>query len=176
MLYLEYGGEGVSIFRRPNYHQRKEGDNVSEDSKISKAQQKAVNKYVKNNYDRINVTLPKGQKDILREHAEKQRESVNAFIVRSINETMERDNTNQTRPAATSNKEPAGSVPEEPSQVQTPNAKRYKKLTEAAMRRIDLPELASNIRYQLDIADTYGQEALAQLLKKARQQDTPSGA
>ena len=58
----------------------------------SKAQQKAVNKYVKNNYDRINVTFPKGQKEILREHAKKQNESVNAFIVRSVSETMERDN------------------------------------------------------------------------------------
>ena len=74
---------------------------MSEDSKISKAQQRAVNKYVKNNYDRINVTLPKGQKDILREHAEKQKESVNAFIVRSINETMERDNTSRSQSAAT---------------------------------------------------------------------------
>lgn len=64
---------------------------MSEDSKISKAQQKAVNKYVKNNYDRINVTFPKGQKEKLREHAQKQNESVNAFIVRSVSEAMERD-------------------------------------------------------------------------------------
>lgn len=66
---------------------------MSEDNKISKAQQKAVNKYVKNNYDRINVTFPKGQKDILKEHAEKHGESVNAFIVRSVNERIDRDNT-----------------------------------------------------------------------------------
>ncbi len=65
---------------------------MSEDSKISKAQQKAVNKYVKNNYDRINVTFPKGHKDILKKHAAQYDESVNAFIVRSVNETMERDN------------------------------------------------------------------------------------
>lgn len=62
---------------------------MSEDNKISKAQQKAVNKYVKNNYDRINVTFPKGQKELLKEHAEKLGESVNAFIVRSVNERME---------------------------------------------------------------------------------------
>lgn len=68
---------------------------MSEDSKISKAQQKAVNKYVKNNYDRINVTFPKGQKEKLKEHAQKQNESVNAFIVRSVSETMERDSQNE---------------------------------------------------------------------------------
>lgn len=68
---------------------------MSEDNKVSKAQQKAVNKYVKNNYDRINVTFPKGQKEKLREHAKKQNESVNAFIVRSVSETIERDNQKQ---------------------------------------------------------------------------------
>ena len=138
----------------------------------SKAQQKAVSKYMKENYDLYQIRMPKGRKSDIKAHADAKQESMNGFIMRAINETMERDNADQARPAAASNKEPAVSVPEEPSQVQTPNAKRYKKLTEAAIRRIDLPELASNIRYQLDIADTYGQEALAQLLKKARQQDT----
>lgn len=59
--------------------------------KISKAQQSAVNKYVRNNYDRINVTFPKGQKDILKAHATQRGESVNAFIVRAVNEAMERE-------------------------------------------------------------------------------------
>ena len=77
---------------------------MPEEAKISKAQQKAVNKYVKNNYDRINVTFPKGQKNILKDHAARQGESVNAFIVRSVNETMERDNGRQA-PTPTPDKE-----------------------------------------------------------------------
>lgn len=77
---------------------------MPEEAKSSKAQQKAVNKYVKNNYDRINVTFPKGQKDILKDHATRQGESVNAFIVRSVNETMERDNGRQA-PTPTPDKE-----------------------------------------------------------------------
>ncbi len=64
---------------------------MPEETKISKAQQKAVNKYVKNNYDRINVTFPKGRKDEIKSHAAEHGESVNAFINRAINETMERD-------------------------------------------------------------------------------------
>lgn len=59
---------------------------------ISKAQQKAVNKYVKENYDRVNVNLPKGKKEEVQTHAAKHEESVNAFINRAITETMERDN------------------------------------------------------------------------------------
>lgn len=36
---------------------------MSEDGKISKAQQKAVHKYVKNNYDRVELTVkPKGKR------------------------------------------------------------------------------------------------------------------
>lgn len=61
-------------------------------AKVSKAQQSAVNKYVKNNYDRINVTFPKGQKEVLKAHASEHGESVNAFIIRAVSETMERDN------------------------------------------------------------------------------------
>lgn len=64
-----------------------------EKTKVSKAQQTAVNKYVKNNYDRINVTFPKGQREVLKNHAAQRGESVNAFIIRSVNETMERDNS-----------------------------------------------------------------------------------
>ena len=57
----------------------------------SKAQQKAVNKYMAANYDRVNLTLPKGQKKIIQAHAQAMGESTNAFIGRAIAETMERD-------------------------------------------------------------------------------------
>lgn len=65
---------------------------MSEENKVSKAQQRAVNKYVKANYDRINVTFPKGRKEELKAHAQARGESVNAFINRAITETLERDN------------------------------------------------------------------------------------
>lgn len=58
---------------------------------ISKAQQAAVHKYVKANYDRIEVTVPKGKKSQIKNHAEDNGESVNAFIVRAVDETMNRD-------------------------------------------------------------------------------------
>ena len=57
----------------------------------TKAQQRAVNKYMKTNYDRINLTMPKGRKDEIKAHASARGESVNAFINRAIEETMERD-------------------------------------------------------------------------------------
>lgn len=58
---------------------------------VSKAQQKAVNKYMKENYDRINLTVPKGMKDQIKEHAEKNGESANAYIARAITLLMEQE-------------------------------------------------------------------------------------
>lgn len=58
---------------------------------ISKAQQRATAKYVKSAYDRIEIKVPKGEKEIIQAHAEKQGESVNGFINRAISETIERD-------------------------------------------------------------------------------------
>lgn len=57
----------------------------------TKAQQKAVNKYMAANYDRINLTVPKGQKEEIKAHAESKGESVNSFINRAIKQTMETD-------------------------------------------------------------------------------------
>lgn len=57
----------------------------------SKAQQKAVNKYIKQNYDRINVNIEKGKKVKLQAHAKERGESLNGFINRAIDETVERD-------------------------------------------------------------------------------------
>lgn len=57
----------------------------------SKAQQKAVSKYMKENYDVYQIRMKKGQKDAIKSHAGGRGESVNAFICRAIAETMERD-------------------------------------------------------------------------------------
>ncbi len=58
---------------------------------VSKAQQKAVTKYVKSKYDRFGLTMPKGNLDTIKAHAEAHSESVNGFIGRAISEAMERD-------------------------------------------------------------------------------------
>ena len=51
------------------------------------------NRYNDKNYDRINLTVPKGEKEILKAHAGKyDNGSVNGFIQRAIRETIERDN------------------------------------------------------------------------------------
>ena len=50
------------------------------------------NRYNAKTYDRIEIVVPKGQKDIIKAHADEyDGGSVNAFIQRAIRETMERD-------------------------------------------------------------------------------------
>ena len=56
-----------------------------------KTSAKSKNDWIAKAYDRINLTLPKGQKDIIKAHAESQGESVNAFINRAIDNQMQRD-------------------------------------------------------------------------------------
>ena len=52
---------------------------------ISKAQQKAVAKYTKTNYDEIKLRVPKGRKEKLKEVAESQGKTLNKFIIEAIN-------------------------------------------------------------------------------------------
>ena len=65
---------------------------MTEKSKISKAQQKAVQKYVKKNYDRIELTVPKGQKDFISQLATAAGESVNGYIEKAVEERIQREN------------------------------------------------------------------------------------
>ena len=60
-------------------------------SKVSKKQQACVNRYIEKTYDRINLTVKKGKKDIIKAHAAKCGESVNEYIGRAIDERMERE-------------------------------------------------------------------------------------
>lgn len=59
---------------------------------VSKAQQKAVQKYVKDKYDRVVLTMPKGKKEDVQAHAGRHGVSMNAYINAAIDEKMERDN------------------------------------------------------------------------------------
>lgn len=59
---------------------------------VSKAQIKATTKYETANYDKVLLRLPKGKRAEIKAHAEKRGESINGFVGRAINETMQRDN------------------------------------------------------------------------------------
>ena len=58
---------------------------------VSKAQQASVHKYVKNHYDRINLTVPKGRRDEIKAVADAHGISLNSFVVQAIDEKMDRE-------------------------------------------------------------------------------------
>lgn len=58
---------------------------------MGKTSSTVKNRYNAKAYDRIEVVVPKGQKEIIKAHAAITGESVNAFIFRAITQAMERD-------------------------------------------------------------------------------------
>ena len=61
-------------------------------SRYTEAQAKAAKKYLTESVDDIKIRVPKGQKAVIKSHAEQQGESMNQFVIRAINDTMQRDN------------------------------------------------------------------------------------
>ena len=65
---------------------------MPESRKYTEAQKQSARKWDAANLDRISIAVPKGHKEAIKAHAEARGESVNGFINRAIEETMERDN------------------------------------------------------------------------------------
>lgn len=57
----------------------------------TEARKKANEKYLKESVEDIRIRVPKGDKAKVQEHAASMGESMNAFVVRAIDETMQRD-------------------------------------------------------------------------------------
>lgn len=75
---------------------------------VPKANQRAVNKYVKNNYDRINVTMPKGKKETIQGYAERQGQSVNGYINAAIDTRIAQETAGGPQEAAQGTSEAGG--------------------------------------------------------------------
>lgn len=59
--------------------------------KYTEARKEGNRRWDAANLDRLSIALPKGEKDVVKAHAESRGESVNGFIKRAIDETMSRD-------------------------------------------------------------------------------------
>lgn len=59
--------------------------------KYTEARKNGNRKWDSANLDRLSLALPKGEKLLVRAHAESHGESMNAFIARAVREAMERD-------------------------------------------------------------------------------------
>ena len=136
---------------------------------VSKAQQKAVNKYVKSNYDRIELVVkPKGRKEDIKTHASAMGETLNSFITRAINETMERDGFPTA--AAEPQNEPQ-SEPQSKPQSATHKTDLPDYLTPDILAHIDARRyLSGDMAYQFEIGSIIGMDHLSDLADYLKQQ------
>ena len=61
----------------------------------TEAQRKASKKYITGKLDEVRFRVPKGEREVIKAHAQKMGESVNGFIYRAVKEAIERDNEKQ---------------------------------------------------------------------------------
>ena len=74
-------------------------------AKTSAAQQRAVHKYVKNNYDRLELSVPKGEKVTIQQAAKQAVKSVNAYIYEAVCARMQQENAMSDTPGVVKNLE-----------------------------------------------------------------------
>ena len=74
-------------------------------AKTSAAQQRAVHKYVKNNYDRLELSVPKGEKATIQRAAKQAAQSVNAYIYEAVCARMQQENATSDTPGVVKNLE-----------------------------------------------------------------------
>ena len=73
--------------------------------KPSEAQKQASKKWNTEKIDSLHVRMKKGMREVVQAHADSQNESVNAFVNRAIQETMERDQRRGEKTNLASSKE-----------------------------------------------------------------------
>ena len=61
-------------------------------AKYSDAQKEATARYNKKAYDRIDVIVPKGKRQIIKDYAAAQGKSLNRFILDAVEEQMKKEN------------------------------------------------------------------------------------
>lgn len=62
---------------------------------VSKAQQAATAKYVKNNYDRVEIKVKKGSKSLIEAAAQANNESINGYVKKAVKAQYEADTGNE---------------------------------------------------------------------------------
>ena len=62
---------------------------------VSKAQQKAVAKYMKNNYDEMKIRVTKGVKSLIEAAAKADNESINGYVKKAVKAKYEADTGNE---------------------------------------------------------------------------------
>lgn len=115
---------------------------------ISKSQAKATAKYEKNNYFKTLVRFKKDDEERIRAAAG---DSLNGFIVKCVLDALDKS---PEAPAQASN---------QPVEAAKPDKVKYLPPTPENLRKIDFASLKSNVYYQLEVSQHFGEEVTRQL-------------
>ena len=63
----------------------------------SDAEKRAIQKWNSEKVDALRIRVKKGMREVIQDHASSQGESINAFVTRAIQETMDRDKNGSSR-------------------------------------------------------------------------------
>lgn len=93
VIYSKYDNGELNLFS-PCWQK---GNTMSEEKQTTykgqtDARRRASAKYLRESVEDVRIRVPKGQKSVIKAHADTQGESMNQFVIRAINETMARDN------------------------------------------------------------------------------------
>lgn len=135
-------------------------------SRYTEAQAKAAKKYLSETVEDVRIRVPKGQKAVIKAHAEKQGESMNQFVIRAINEAMERDSSISPLPASKDPKPSQQPVDESPSGWALSAKTGKALLTPENISKVDFSRM-SDIGYQCELVDSFGSDGFAELYKMA---------
>lgn len=65
---------------------------------VSQAQRKAAAKYLKNNYDHLNIRYPKEYIETIKKKAEENGESIAGYVKRAIDDRIEKEEKGKAQP------------------------------------------------------------------------------
>ena len=120
--------------------------------KTPEAKRKANDKWDKENMTTLGCRVKKEEATAFKNFSAQQGKTANTilkeYVFKCIHESME--------------PEPTPSKPK----------KQYKPFTETEAANVNLQELLTNVKYQIDISSTFGMDVLSSLMEKARQKDT----
>lgn len=141
-------------------------------SRYTEAQAKAAKKYLSETVEDVRIRVPKGQKAIIKTHADNQGESMNQFVVRAINETMERDNGSNITPPVSSRSKPQQIDSIQVAGNRLPSGWVLSPKTGKALlvpeniNKVDFEQI-SNVTYQCELVDVFGSDGFSELYKMA---------
>ena len=138
---------------------------------LTENQKQSRYNYAKKALKRIPLDVQKEKYEEIKAAADNAGEPVNGYIKKAIDERMERERRSPASEQPATHKNP---VSEPAATSKTKPEKHYEPFTAADAAKVDLQELKANIRYQLDIALKFGENILAGLMEKARQEPSES--